>query len=150
MDTLQLCVIVSNETREKLVKANSGENSYFWKGGVSGNKAKFYAGWQWGKQKKRTRARDDNTCQGCGQNKKELEEVGQKLNSHHIIPLEDYDGDWNSYPDEKIATLCDTCHGVSEYQDGNEKWPVNGHGEDARLDRLSNPENTQKTLDDFE
>jgi hypothetical protein len=65
-------------------------------------------------------------------------------------PLEDYDGDWYKYPDKKVVTLCDTCHGASEYQDGDEKEPVNGRGEDARLDRLSNPENEQTKLDDFE
>ena len=37
----------------------------------------------------------------------------------------------------------------SKYQDGQEKSPVNGRGEDARLERLSNPESKQTTLDDF-
>lgn len=76
--------------------------------------------------------------------------VNQSLNCHHVIPLEDYEGNWHSYPDEKVQTLCDTCHGASEYQKGEEKWPVNGRGEDARLDRLSNPEGRQTELDDFE
>ncbi|MHA1136706.1 MAG: NUMOD3 domain-containing DNA-binding protein [Candidatus Thorarchaeota archaeon] len=140
---------VSDETREKLAEANSGEKCFFWKGGISGEKSKFYASWEWGKQKERTKARDDYTCLGCGWNEEELEEIGQKLNSHHVIPLEEYEGDWKSYPDDKIATVCDTCHGVSEYQDGDEKWPVNGRGEDARLDRLSNPKSQQTTLDEF-
>lgn len=39
---------------------------------------------------------------------------------------------------------------ASEYQDREEKGPVNGRGEDARLDRLSNPESEQTKLDDFE
>ena len=70
--------------------------------------------------------------------------------SYHVIPLEEYDGDWYRYPDEKVVTLCTVCHGATEYQDGKEKWPVNGRGEDARLDRLSNPMSEQTTLDDFE
>lgn len=78
-----------------------------------------------------------------------LKAVDQTLNSHHVIPLEDYEGEWKSYPDDKIATVCDTCHGASEYQDGEEKWPVNGRGDDAQLDRLSNPKSEQSTLDEF-
>ena len=66
-----------------------------------------------------------------------------------MIPLEEHEGDWHSYPDEKVATLCTTCHGASEYQKGDEKSPVNGRGEDAKLERLSNPESEQTTLDDF-
>ena len=67
-----------------------------------------------------------------------------------MIPLEEYDKDWYSYPDEKVVTLCTTCHGATESQDSEEKWPINGRGEDARLDRLSNPESEQATLDEFE
>jgi 5-methylcytosine-specific restriction endonuclease McrA len=76
---------------------------------------------------------DNHIRQGCGWNEEEVKAVGQTLNSHHVIPLEDYDGNWYKYPDERVVTLCDTCHGVSEYQDGKEKWPVNGRGEEARL-----------------
>ena len=67
-----------------------------------------------------------------------------------MIPLEDYEDDWYNYPDEMVKTLCDTCHGASEYQSGAEKSPVNGRGEDAKLERLSNPESEQTKLDDFE
>ena len=67
-----------------------------------------------------------------------------------MIPLEDYDGDWYKYPDKKVVTLCDTCHGASEYQEGEEKWLVNGRGEEARLDQLSNPKSRQIVLDDFD
>jgi hypothetical protein len=141
---------VSDETREKLAEAARGEKSSFWRGGVSGEKAKFYASWQWKKQTERTMTRDNHTCQGCGWTEEEVKAAGQTLNSHHMIPLENYEEDWDKYPDEKVTTLCDTCHGASEYQKGEEKWPVNGRGEDARLDRLSNPESRQATLDEFE
>jgi hypothetical protein len=65
-------------------------------------------------------------------------------------PLEDYDGDWYKYSDGMVTTLCDTCHGASEYQKSVEKWPVNGRGEEARLDRLSNLRCRQAVLDDFD
>jgi 5-methylcytosine-specific restriction endonuclease McrA len=141
---------VSKETRKKLAEANRGEKSYFWKGGVSGEKQKFYRSWQWRMQNERVKARDNSTCQGCGWTEAEVKNADGKLNGHHVIPLEDYNGDWHSYPDEKVTTLCEVCHGASEYQDGKEKWPLNGRGDDARLDRLTYPHNRQTSLDEFD
>jgi len=76
--------------------------------------------------------------------------VGQTLNSHHVTLLEDYEGDWYRYPDEMVTTLCDRRHGAFEYQDGEEKWPINGRGEEAKLGRLSGLRNKQTKLPDFE
>jgi cytochrome c553 len=67
-----------------------------------------------------------------------------------VIPLEEYDADWYSYPDEKVVTLCTSCHGATEYQQDEEKWPINGRGDEAKLDRLANPKSEQTTLDEYE
>jgi hypothetical protein len=40
-------------------------------------------------------------------------------------------------------------HAKIEQQDGDLLWPVNGRGDEAKLDRLENPESRQTKLDDF-
>lgn len=47
-----------------------------------------------------------------------------------------------------MAPLCDVCHPLSDRQDGRMKKPLNGRGEDAKLDRLDNPPWKQMKLDE--
>jgi hypothetical protein len=42
------------------------------------------------------------------------------------------------------------CHAKTELQDGEQLWPVNGRGDEARLYRLENPESRQTKLDEFD
>jgi hypothetical protein len=139
---------VSEETRKKLADAARGENSYFWKGGISGERERFYSSWEWKTQRERILQRDNHTCLGCGWNADEV----QKMCVHHIDPLETTEQDPYDYPDELLATLCDICHGATEYQDGSQGdllWPVNGRGEEAKLHRVEDLKSKQTKMDDF-
>jgi hypothetical protein len=140
---------VSEETRKKLADAARGEKSFFWKGGVSGERQRFYRSWHWRMQSERVMNRDDHTCQGCGWTKSEVEKRDEKMDVHHVKPLEKWEGDENDYPDDLLTTLCRVCHSKSEYQDEELKGPLNGRGDDARLDRLNSPKSRQSSLDDF-
>lgn len=86
---------ISDETRMKLSKNNSGENNAAWLGGIS-----FlpYCHKFNNQLKERIRDRDNRTCQGCG-----LNENGRRLAVHHIH----YDKE-NCYPD--LIALCNSCH----------------------------------------
>jgi hypothetical protein len=68
---------------------------------------------------------------------------------HHIDPLHTTAHDPANYPDDLLSTLCIVCHAKTDDQDGDVKWPINGRGDEARLDRLQNPEDKQTSLDDF-
>lgn len=137
---------VSEETRKKLADAAKGEKSSFWKGGISGKRERFYRSWQWRRQATRVKSRDNNTCQGCGWTENEAKELGV----HHIDPLETTEYNPYDYPDELLATLCKVCHAKTEQQGGELLWPVNGRGDESKLDRLENPESRQTKLDEFE
>lgn len=136
---------VSEETRRKLAEAARGDKSYFWKGGVSSKRQRYYRSWTWRKTAEGIKRRDNHTCQGCGWKKDEV----AKLGVHHIDPLEDTEYDERNYPDELLVTLCEVCHPKSEYQDGQMKWPINGRDDEARLERLSNPKSWQTYIDEF-
>ena len=134
---------VSDDARRKLADAARGEKSYFYKDGRSSKRRRFYRDWRWRRQAERVKERDNRTCQGCGWTESEV----RRLDVHHIDPISDSDQDPFDYPDDLLATLCEKCHSTTEYQDGDMKYPVNGRGEDARLDRIENPRWKQETLD---
>jgi 5-methylcytosine-specific restriction endonuclease McrA len=135
---------VSDITREKLAKACGGENSSFYIDGRSSERQQFYRSWVWEKQKERVLQRDNFTCQGCGW----TEEEAGPLECHHIDPLRETEYDWKKYPDDLVVPLCGVCHPNAERQEGRMKPPINGRGEDARLDRLENPPWKQMRLDE--
>ncbi|MHA2379662.1 MAG: hypothetical protein ACXADS_10305 [Candidatus Thorarchaeota archaeon] len=141
---------VSKETREKLADAARGDKSYFWRGGISGERQRFYRSWQWRMQSERVMNRDNHTCQGCGWTKSEVEKRDEKMGVHHMKALDEWGGDGYDYPDDLLTTLCQVCHGKSEYQDGDLKRPTDGRGDDAKLDRLKSQKSKQSALDDFD
>ena len=136
---------VSEETRRKLSEANKGEKSSFYIDGRSSERQKFYRGWIWRKQRGRVLYRDNRTCQGCGW----TEDEAGPLEGHHIDPLRETEYDWNRYPDDLVASLCDVCHPKSDKQEGRMRWPINGRGDEARLERLRDPKSWQTCLDEF-
>jgi len=71
------------------------------------------------------------------------------MSGHYVIPLEDWEDDWYDDSDELVTTLCEVCYRKSEYQDAKMKWPINGRGDDARLERLRDPKSSQTYLDEF-
>jgi 5-methylcytosine-specific restriction endonuclease McrA len=86
---------------------------------------------EWKRKSKEIQKRDNNTCQGCGCSRNEVNQMGV----HHIKKLADwiYDGnDPSDYPDELLVTLCSNCHGCTEAQPGEYKWPMSSRGDDTR------------------
>ncbi len=126
---------VSEETRRKISESLKGGRSSWWKDGRSSERQRFYSSAHWIEQRARILERDNHTCQGCGWTETEAGRVAV----HHIIPLSEGVYDAYDYPDELLITLCSVCHTVTELQRGYEKWPVNGRGIHARLDRLMGP-----------
>ncbi len=136
---------VSEETRRKLSEAFKGAKSSFYIDGRSSERQKFYRGRIWRNQRGRVLCRDNRTCQGCGWTENEA----GPLEGHHIDPLRDTEYDWNKYPDDLVASLCDVCHPKTDKQGGRMKWPVNARGNEARLERLRDPKSWQTYLDEF-
>jgi 5-methylcytosine-specific restriction endonuclease McrA len=136
---------VSDETRKKLSEANKGENSSFYKDGRSSERQQFYRSWIWRKQRERVLERNNRTCQGCGWTENEV----KKLEAHHIDPLRETEHSWNNYPDDLVASLCETCHPPTDSQGERMKGPLNGRGDSAKPERLNNPKYRQLKLDDL-
>ena len=81
-----------------------GENHHNWRGG-----SENYYGPNWNYQKRKTRARDNNTCQVCGIRKDDLK---KELDVHHIIPFRNFGLD--NYIEannlNNLISLCHICH----------------------------------------
>lgn len=91
----------SDLARRKIGKANSGEKSNFWKGGVTQPNEKLRRSIEYKLWRTAVFMRDDYTCQICRSR-------GIKLHADHIKP-------WASYPELRFAidngrTLCVECH----------------------------------------
>lgn len=102
--------------RKWQAKSISGERNVLWKGG---RKAGYY-GPNWGKQKRAARQRDTHSCQRCGVTQ---EELGMKLDVHHIIPFREFGyipGKNDAYKDanalDNLVSLCKRCHKVVEWE----------------------------------
>ena len=79
----------------------SGENHYFWQGGITPINKKLRHSIEFRLWREAVFARDNWTCQKCGQR-------GGKLHSHHIKPF-------SKFPElrfdiENGITLCSNCH----------------------------------------
>lgn len=93
--------IVSYETRLKLSKANRGQLSYRWKGGIYKTNNEIRRSPQYKRWQHAVYMRDGYLCQICGIK-------GNKLNANHIKKFSDY-------PDLRFdinngITLCVNCH----------------------------------------
>ncbi|MHA2064446.1 MAG: HNH endonuclease [Candidatus Thorarchaeota archaeon] len=99
----------------------------------------------------RTGKRDDYTCQGCGWNQDDMKRANVKkgLPVHHVIPLEDWDGEPSEYPDFLLSTMCPNCHSKSDNHVGAMKWPRSSRGDKAKPENLENPRERQTSLDEF-
>ncbi len=82
----------------------SGENSGTWQGGDID-----YYGPNWREQRRKTRRRDNYTCQDCG---KTETENSRQLSVHHIIPFREFNGDWKKANTlANLISLCEyPCH----------------------------------------
>ena len=95
---------VSQETRDKIRLNNSGENSHFWKGGVSFEP--YPLGWT-KIFKEQIRARDNYTCQNLHCGVPEVE-CGRKLDVHHV----DYNK--SNLDRSNLISLCKSCHSKTQ------------------------------------
>lgn len=97
----------TEEHCRKISETHSGENSVFWKGGISFEPycPKFN-----NSLKEKVRNRDDRTCQNCG-----VKENGRKHDVHHIH----YDKE-NCYPD--LITVCNSCN--SKANINRKEWEI--------------------------
>lgn len=83
-------------------EASSGENHYFWKGGITSESSKIRSSPEYILWKVAVFTRDMRTCQCCGNR------VSGDLNAHHIKPF-------SIYPKLRLVvdngiTLCKYCH----------------------------------------
>ena len=93
---------LSIEIRRKISESLKGEKCYYWKGGVSLENHKIRTGIEFRLWREAVFARDNWTCQKCGDNK------GHYLHPHHIQ-------NFAQYPELRFAinngiTLCRKCH----------------------------------------
>ncbi len=91
----------SEETRRKMSKAKKGEKSHLWKGGITEKNRLIRTQIEYSLWRESVFARDNWTCQECGQK-------GGKLNAHHIKPFAKYPELRTSI--ENGITLCKKCH----------------------------------------
>lgn len=96
----------SEETKDAIRRANSGENAPNWKGGISSENERFRKTAAYREWRKAVFTRDDYTCQECGDRSR----AGHRIRIHadHIKPFA-------LYPDLRLdlnngRTLCETCH----------------------------------------
>lgn len=91
--------IITEEHKQKIRDARSGEKSNFWKGGVSTERQTIG---RWTReQSKNIFKRDNYTCTNC-------KKTGNKLHAHHVIPVY---ADLSKAKDfDNLTTLCQPCH----------------------------------------
>lgn len=95
--------IITQETCDKISKANSGANNYNWKGGLTLIHKIRMTLRSWRKRRVECYKKDGYRCQVCGT-------FGKRLSAHHIIP-------WRiSHNDnlENLITVCCKCHNKLE------------------------------------
>ncbi len=95
----------SEQVRRKIAKANSGENSHLWKGGVTPLEHKIRNNVEYKLWRDAVYKRDNWTCVWCG--KKDV-----KLSADHIKPFA-------YFPELRFAidngrTLCRPCHKTTD------------------------------------
>ena len=100
------------ETKLKISKANSGENSYLWRGGITSASIKIRHSFEMRQWREAVFARDNFTCLWCGQR-------GGELNADHIKPFA-------LFPELRFElsngrTLCIDCHRKTETYLNNRK-----------------------------
>lgn len=85
-----------------------GSNNPRWKGGH-----KHWRGSNWRKQRDAARRRDAYTCQDCGRAE---EELGRKLQVHHIVPFESFEAWEEANNLDNLISLCISCHVIREQE----------------------------------
>jgi len=91
---------------EWISENRSGEDHHMWKGGVSHG---YPGGWKSIRQE--IRKRDGYQCRACGITQEEhLEEMGSKLDVHHVVPVREFDDPADAHSNGNLVTACRSCH----------------------------------------
>jgi len=88
---------------EWLSENNVGENHPNWKGGVS----QIVYGSGWKKAREKALERDGHACVICGVTK---EEKPNRIDVHHIRPVESFDNNADAHELDNLVTLCRSHH----------------------------------------
>jgi len=100
-----------------------GEGNPMWNGGTLDPSA---YGPNWNRQSRKAKQRDKHTCQACGY----VSGGDVILDTHHIIPLREFDGNWKLANRLcNLITLCRYCHrGVELGKVECPRTPLNDRG----------------------
>lgn len=98
------------------------ENNPFWNGG----KTQRYYGPNWREKRKERLAKDNYQCLRCGiSNSENKEKYGKSLSVHHIIPIKQFNRDYESANKvQNLVSLCNSCHITVEVLSPNEQRKI--------------------------
>lgn len=102
---------ISNDTRRKMSLAKQGDRNINWKGSITDERQQAYNNLETKAWRRAVFARDNYTCQECG-------DANSYLNAHHIKEV-------SRYPELRFdidngVTLCLSCHKLTDNYGG--KW----------------------------
>lgn len=91
---------MSDEARQRLSEARTGEDNPNWKNGEwTDDKKDFRDTKKWETFSRKIKEDNDWTCQNCGQ-------YGGELHTHHAVPVSNGGEKW----DNVFIVLCEQCH----------------------------------------
>jgi len=105
-----------------------GKNNPYWSVGET----QQYYGPNWENKRKERLKIDNYKCLRCGiSNSANKERYGRSLSVHHIIPIKQFNGDYNSANKiQNLVSLCNSCHVVVEVLSPNEQKRILFEGEE--------------------
>lgn len=103
------------------------ENNPYWNGG----RTRHYYGPNWEEKRRERLTKDEYECLRCGiSNSKNKEIYGKSLSVHHIIPIKQFNGDYESANRiQNLVSLCNSCHITVESLSPNEQKRILFEGE---------------------
>ena len=112
-------------------REQAGPNNPEWYNEAKDLAEEYRRSGEWKRKTKEILERDNYTCQACGWTRDEVDQ----MDVHHVKKLADwiYEGnDPSEYPDNLLTTICNPCHGHTEGQEEEHKWPKSYRGESTK------------------